>query len=375
MEEYHPGLDGVIATETEVSYLDLEAESIVIRGYDLIELAEGVSYLDVGYLLWHRELPTPQQHRQLATELIGAQSVPEAIVQIFRQLGPAVHLMDALRTGISALAASDPDVARAENVDRDRQLLSLWAKMPTLVAQSYRIKVNLPLLAERVDLDYAANFLWQITGREPTALASEIFDKLLTLYSEHEMPNSTFCARVIASTLADPYAAMTGAVASLKGPLHGGANEEVMHMLEKVGRPEAMAAYLKARLQAKDRIMGFGHRVYMHRPDPRAVMMKTLLARLVEEKGGSDLLAMCQIGEDVMRQEKGLFANLDYYAAPVYHLLGIPTELFTPIFFAARTAGLCAHIREQYANNRLYRPRVRYLGPRGLRMESESGSI
>jgi citrate synthase len=205
-----------------------------------------------------------------------------------------------------------------------------------------------------------------ITGKMPTALESRIFDKLLTLYSEHEMPNSTFTARVIASTLADPYGALTGAVASLKGTLHGGANEAVMHMLEEIKDPDAMESYLMAKLAQKERIMGFGHRVYMRRADPRAMMMKQLLAQLVDQQGDPELLLLCEAGERVMREQKGLYPNLDYYAAPVYHRLGVPTPLFTPIFFAARAVGLFAHIQEQYAHNRLFRPRVRYVGPRGL---------
>ena len=371
-EAYHPGLEGVLAAETEISYLDVEQESILIRGYDLIELANHVTYLDVAYLLWHGDLPSEGERATLEQELAATQMLPNGILTILKALGPEVHTMDALRTGISALSAFDVEGGGGSGVEAaDRQLISLWAKMPALLGESYRIKHALAPMQAGQGASYVERLLWQVTGRPPSALEIDVFDKLLTLYSEHEMPNSTFSARVIASTLSDVYGVLVGAAASLKGPLHGGANEAVMRMLlEEVVNPNAMAPYLKAKLQAKARIMGFGHRVYMHRPDPRAMMMKRLLGELVEAKGASvskahDLVAMCQIGEDVMRQEKGLFANLDYYAAPVYYLLGVPTELFTPIFFAARMAGLSAHIREQYGNNRLYRPRVRYVGARG----------
>ena len=371
-EAYHPGLEGVLAAETEISYLDVEQESILIRGYDLIELANHVTYLDVAYLLWHGDLPSEGERATLEQELAATQMLPSGILTILKALGPQVHTMDALRTGISALSAFDVEGRGGSGVEAaDRQLISLWAKMPALLGESYRIKHALAPMQAGQGASYVERLLWQVTGRPPSALEIDVFDKLLTLYSEHEMPNSTFSARVIASTLSDVYGVLAGAAASLKGPLHGGANEAVMRMLlEEVVNPNAMAPYLKAKLQAKARIMGFGHRVYMHRSDPRAMMMKRLLGELVEAKGASvskahDLVAMCQIGEDVMRQEKGLFANLDYYAAPVYYLLGVPTELFTPIFFAARMAGLSAHIREQYGNNRLYRPRVRYVGARG----------
>lgn len=376
-EAYHPGLEGVLAAETEISYLDVEQESILIRGYDLIELANHVTYLDVAYLLWHGDLPSEGERATLEQELAATQMLPNGILTILKALGPEVHTMDALRTGISALSAFDVEGGGGSGVEAaDRQLISLWAKMPALLGESYRIKHALAPMQAGQGSSYVERLLWQVTGRPPSALEIDVFDKLLTLYSEHEMPNSTFSARVIASTLSDVYGVLAGAAASLKGPLHGGANEAVMRMLlEEVVNPNAMAPYLKAKLQAKARIMGFGHRVYMHRPDPRAMMMKRLLGELVEAKGASvskahDLVTMCQIGEDVMRQEKGLFANLDYYAAPVYYLLGVPTELFTPIFFAARMAGLSAHIREQYGNNRLYRPRVRYVGARGLSLSA-----
>jgi citrate synthase len=205
-----------------------------------------------------------------------------------------------------------------------------------------------------------------ITGKVPTASEFTAFDQSLIVYSEHEMPNSTFAARVISSTRSDIYGAITGAVASLKGPLHGGANEAVMKMLLEAGTKENVEPLILNKLKNKERIMGFGHRVYMKKMDPRAQLMKQALLKLSEEKGNLDLYEMCVIGEEVMRREKGLYPNLDYYAAPVYYLLGIPIDLYTPIFLASRTSGLSAHVLEQHANNRLFRPRVRYLGPRNL---------
>ncbi len=369
--EYRPGLDGVPAVQTRISFLDLEHEQIVIRGYDLIELAERLSYLEVGYLLLRGEVPQPAQLSALEATIRRQQaSLPPELGQIYAAWGERLHPMDALRTGISALSADHGGFDADNGEGLEDTLIRLWALVPVMIAQAHRARTHHPFSEPRGDLPFAANFLWMMTGIEPSPLAARIFDRLLILYSEHEMPNSTFAARVIASSLADPYGALTGAVAALKGPLHGGANEAVMHMLQAVGSAQAMEAYLLDRLKAKARIMGFGHRVYMHRPDPRAVMTKALLAELVREKGGQQLQAMCEEGERVMRDQKGLYPNLDYYAAPVYHLLGIATDLFTPIFFAARTAGLAAHLREQYAHNRLFRPRVVYLGPRGLTLRT-----
>lgn len=365
--EYRPGLEGVIAAQTAVSFLDVEHEEIVIRGYSLIELAQEVRYPEVAYLLLEGRLPSDAERSHFEAELASAPP-PEAVYRILQTLGRDAHPMDALRTGVSALGAMDPT-----NEDRGpdalrKKLVTLMAQVPMVVAASAHIREGKDPVTPRPDLGSSANFLYMITGRVPTDLEADTFDKLLTLYIEHEMPNSTFAARVIASTLADPYGALAGAVASLKGTLHGGANEAVMHMLLSVKRVEDMEPDLLRRLANKERIMGFGHRVYMHRPDPRAVLMKELLRKLVAQKGHEDLLEMCEIGERVMQREKGLFPNLDYYAAPVYYLLDVPIPLYTPIFFAARLAGLAAHIEEQYRTNRLFRPRVHYTGPRGLKV-------
>jgi citrate synthase len=361
-EAYSPGLEGVIAAETAISYLDVEHEQIVIRGHDLITLAQTVTYPEVAYLLIEGVLPTPDQTRAFVQTLATAQMVPEGVWEILRRLGPHAHRMDALRTAVSALGTFQPAVSPVDRAAVRTQALTALAQMPVIVANSYHIAHGQPLVMPRPDLSYAANFLAMITGRTPTDLEARAFDQLLTVYSEHELPNSTFAAIVIASTLADLYGALTGAVASLKGPLHGGANEAVMVMLQEMGTVDRVEPYLLEKLSRRERIMGFGHRVYMHRPDPRAVLMKETLKALVQVKGQAELYTMCVQGETVMQREKGLYPNLDYYAAPVYALLDVPIELFTPIFFAARTAGLVAHIMEQYAHNRLFRPRVRYTG-------------
>ncbi|MCL6625698.1 MAG: citrate synthase [Alicyclobacillus shizuokensis] len=366
-EAYHPGLEGVIATETEISYLDVEHEQIVVRGYDLIELAKTKRYLDVVLLLWNRHLPTEEERKQLEQTLAENLNLPDGVLDVFHALPPRTHPMDALRTGLSALAGYDPlldDRSAQANREKGARIL---ARMPHLVANGYHILQGETPVAPAPDLSFSANLLYMITGKRPTPVEEAVFDQSLIVYSEHEMPNSTFAARVIASTQSDIYGALTGAVASLKGSLHGGANEAVMHMLEQVQTADQLEQEMKRRLAQKERIMGFGHRVYMRRPDPRALLMKEALKKLVDESGHRELLEMCERGEAVMYQEKGLYPNLDYYAAPVYYLLGIPIPLYTPVFFAARTAGLVAHVMEQHDHNRLFRPRVRYTGPRGLR--------
>ncbi|MGV2620879.1 UNVERIFIED_CONTAM: citrate synthase [Halobacillus marinus] len=363
---YRPGLDGVIAAETQLSYLDTEKEEIVIRGYELIELAGCKTYTDLIHLLLHGSLPAGAERSNIEANLIKEYSLPQGFFTLFEKLPSSTHPMDALRTGVSALAGHDERLEdRSPEVMRTTAL-RLLAKIPNIVANSYHILQQEPVIEPTEELSYSANFLYMITGTIPSEQEVKFFDRSLLLYSEHEMPNSTFTARVIASTNADLYGALTGAVASLKGNLHGGANEAVMHMLLEGKTTDGFRHLLYEKLQKKEKVMGFGHRVYRNRMDPRASLMKEALRELAKEKKREDLFDMCEAGEAVMKEEKNLYPNLDYYAAPVYYLLSVPIALYTPIFFAARTLGLCAHVTEQYANNKLFRPRVLYSGPRDL---------
>ncbi|WP_226037430.1 citrate synthase [Aquibacillus saliphilus] len=365
-QTFRPGLEGVIASETGISYLDVESEQIVIRGYDLIELSKKVTYLDLVFLLMNDQLPTKEERDRLDQELKNEYQVPDELLSILKMLPKQTDSMDALRTGISILAGFENELDDLSLEANRRKTIRLLAKVPSIVANSYHAKLNTPIIAPRSDLSYSANFLYMITGHVPSLLEMKAFDQTLMVYSEHEMPNSTFAARVIASTTSDIYGALTGSVASLKGKLHGGANEAVMEMLLEARTLEGMEMLINQKLKNKERIMGFGHRVYMKKMDPRAALMKEALLELTKEKGNKELYDMCVIGEEVMKREKGLYPNLDYYAAPVYYLLGIPISVYTPIFLAARTIGVCAHVIEQHANNRLFRPRVNYTGPRNL---------
>ncbi len=365
-QDYRPGLEGVIASKTEISFLDVDAEEIVLRGYDLIELAKKVQYVDVIALLLDGKLPSEEEREALEEDLKADVDLPEAVLSVLNLLPQETHGMDALRTGISALASFDEELEDRSREANRRKAIRLLAKVPTIIANSYRVKMKKPVVQPRKDLPYSANFLYMLTGKVPSDSEAQAFDQSLIVYSEHEMPNSTFAARVIASTLSDFYGALTGAVSSLKGTLHGGANEAVMKMLLEAQSKDRIEPLILEKLRNKERIMGFGHRVYMGKMDPRALLMKQALLKLTEEKGQSDLYEMCEIGEAVMLREKGLYPNLDYYAAPVYYLLDIPIDLYTPIFLAARTAGISAHVIEQHDHNRLFRPRIHYTGPRNL---------
>lgn len=364
--EFRPGLEGVIAAETGISFLDVENEEIVVRGYDLIELAETKTYLDVAYLLIEGKLPSEQERTRFESQIQSNSKLPKELIDILSRLPKTTHPMDALRTGISVLSGFDSLIDDRSEAANKQKAIKLLGQIPTIVANSYRLMNNQEVIQSDPELSYTANFLYMLTGKKPTELEANIFDRSLVAYIEHEMPNSTFAARVISSTYADLYGALTGAVSSLKGHLHGGANEAVMYMLEEAGTEENYKNLLHRKLANKERIMGFGHRVYMKKMDPRALLMKKALQSLSEARGDMRLLEMCEAGEIIMREEKGLYPNLDYYAAPVYYMLNIPIELYTPIFFAARTAGLCAHVIEQHNNNRLFRPRVKYVGERHL---------
>ncbi|MGM8364994.1 citrate synthase [Virgibacillus sp. W0181] len=360
--KFAPGLDGVIASETAISLLDTELEKIVIRGHDLIELSKSNDYLDIVHLLFEGSLPDQEEKKQLEERLKTNYDVPNTIYDLLKMLPKDTHPMDGQRTSISGLAGFDKKLDDRSQETNNSRGYEFLAKIPAITVNSYRILNGKDPVPPRQDLSYSANFLYMITGKVPTEKESEIFDRSLLLYSEHEMPNSTFAARVIASTNSDMYGALTGAVASLKGNLHGGANEAVMYMLLEAESVQDFEELIMKKLHHKEKIMGFGHRVYMRKMDPRALIMKESLKELCEEEGDYTLLEMCQAGEDIMKEEKNLYPNLDYYAAPVYWKLGIPIELYTPIFFSARTVGLCAHITEQHANNRLFRPRVNYIG-------------
>ncbi|MGE6629760.1 citrate synthase [Bacillus sp. NPDC077027] len=368
---YKPGLEGIIASETNISYLDVEKEEIVIRGYDLIELAQKKTFLETAYLLIYERLPDSIELHDFEQVISSHAAIHPTIQIILKQLPKTTHPMDAMRTCISVLAGFDEKLHLMNLEHHQQRAVRLLGQLPTIVAGSYHILNKDATISPDTNLTYTENFLYMLTGRIPSKDETTAFDQTLTLYSEHELPNSTFAARVIASTHADMYGAFTGAISSLKGNLHGGANEAVMYMLLEGKTVEGFTSLIEKKLTAKEKIMGFGHRVYMRKMDPRAALLKRSLKALSELKGDRTLYDMCVAGEELMKEKKNLYPNLDYYAAPIYYVLGIPISLYTPIFFASRASGLAAHVIEQHLHNRIFRPRVRYLGARGLTLSNK----
>jgi citrate synthase len=373
-EEVHPGLEDVVAAETQISFLDAEHEQIVVRGYDLIELARSSTYADVAHLLLFDHVPSEEERAAFARQLGDHAHLPEGVADILWRLPSDTVAMDALRSGLSILAGFENaevliDHSRGANLGKAVRIL---AKSPTLAANAYRALHGQPFVQPNPGLSFAANFLQMIYGRPADADAVAVFDRIMICYAEHELANSTFAARIVASTFADIYGAIVAATAALKGPLHGGANEAAARMFAEIasrGGPTAAEPYLVERLAAKDRIMGFGHRVYMHRPDPRAELLKADLdAIAARDPDAAKMVQTYEIVVAVMEREKDLHPNADLPIGLILSLLGIPIDLFTPIFLCARNAGLLAHVIEQHEHNRLYRPRVVYTGPRDRRL-------
>ncbi len=365
-DQYHPGLEGVIANETAIANLEGKEGSggLEYRGYRIEDLANAVSYEETAFLLLHGDLPTVAQLKDFDARLRKARALPEALVDLFRKIPNTVHPMDTLRTSVSVLSHFDPDVNapptdHAANVRKAERMI---AQMPTAVAYRERIAKGLPLIAPREDLDHAANFLNMVNGEVPSETMRHAFDLSLVLYTEHELNASTFSARVTVSTLSDIYSGIVAAIGTLKGPLHGGANEEAWKVLEQVGSPENAVRWIQDALARKERIMGFGHRVYKT-GDPRAHILKEYCTRLAAEYGDDRWERIAEPIEQAVTTQKSLPPNVDWPSARLYHYMKLDLELYTPIFAMARVAGWAAHIVEQLDHNRLMRPRARYIGP------------
>ena len=364
------GLEGVIALETELSFIDGEQGVLLYRGYDIDDLARNATFEEVAYLLWEGALPNQAQLDDLSGQLRAARPVPPDLIDHLRHHTPKdANPMAALRTAVSMLALYDPE---AEDMSREanlRKSIRLTAQLPTLVAAFDRIRKGNDPVAPRQEGSTAHDFLYMLNGEAPGPEAEKIMDAALVLHAEHGLNASTFAARVIAATLSDIYSAITGAMGALKGPLHGGANIEVMGMLLDIDRTGVSPEdYVRRKLANKEKIMGLGHRVYKTL-DPRATILRDLLEGLSEEKGERKWLEMSDAIRRVVKEEKGLEANVDFYSASVYYLLGIERDLYTPIFAISRMTGWTAHLLEQWADNRLIRPRAGYIGPRDLKVK------
>src|SRR2546429_2769890 len=359
--EYSPGLAGVIAGETAICWVDPNA-GLMYRGYDIHEMAQRASFEEVAYLLLNGELPDVKQLAQFRQQIAAEREVPAPVVKMLRLMPGSTHPMDMLRTGVSMLSAFDSELSDNSHAANIRKSIRLIARVSTLITDGWRISHGDEPLPDKPDMTHAGNFFYKLTGAVPQAWQIRMLDTILVLYADHEFNASTFAARVTASTLADMYAAVTSACGTLKGPLHGGANEESMKMLDDIGTPDRAEAWLKEQRAKKAKIMGFGHRVYK-KGDSRVPIMREIARDLGKRLGKEHWVPICENLEKTMEREKQLCANVDLYAAPVLTMLKFPPELNTPIFAVSRVAGWCAHVIEQHDHNRLIRPRSLYTGP------------
>ncbi|MDM5339364.1 citrate synthase [Fictibacillus enclensis] len=355
------GLEGVVATTSSVS--SIIDDVLTYRGYSIDDLADHATFEEVVYLLWNGKLPNERELEQFKAELAEQATVSENLINQLKSLPlKGVHPMAILRTAVSMLGMYDDEAEDMSTKGNYKKAVKLQAQISTVVTAFARIREGKDPVAPRKDLGFAANFLYMLTGNEPDEVAVEAFNKALVLHADHELNASTFTARVAVATLSDMYSGVTAAISALKGPLHGGANEQVMKMLSEIKEEENVESYLRNAIDNKQKIMGFGHRVYKS-GDPRAKHLREMSKQLTTTTGEEKWYNMSVKLEGLLKEEKGLLPNVDFYSASVYHSLGIPHDIFTPIFAVSRVSGWIAHILEQYENNRLIRPRADYTGP------------
>ncbi|MEZ4607670.1 MAG: citrate/2-methylcitrate synthase [Deinococcales bacterium] len=368
--EIHRGLDGIYIDTSDICYIDGEKGELIYRGYDIGELAAKATFEEVAYLLWNDDLPNEAKLKAFHDRLRPHFAVDDEVLNMLKALPKDIHPMHALRTLVSMLAASDDNADDVDLENVEDIAFRLLAKFPTITAAFGRIRQGLEPIVPDPDLSIPANFLYMHNGERPSEAATHVMDVALVLHAEHGSNASTFTARATASSLTDVYSAITAAMGSLKGPLHGGANTAVMEALESIGSIEAVEPYVMNKLsQPGGRVMGFGHRVYRVL-DPRAIVLRQVSEALAEESGESKWFDMSLEMERIMDREmtergKQVKPNVDFFSASVYRMLGFPGDMYTPIFAVARISGWMAHLLEQYQDNRLMRPRLAYDGPRG----------
>ena len=360
-QAYSPGLEGVIAGESALSRIDVEINRLILRGYDLVELTENACYEEVAYLLLYGALPTAAELAAFNRELRAERALPGPVVDLLRTAPADAHPMDLVRTAVSALAFFDVETRDNSHEANVRKTVRLMAKIPTAIATGHRFAEGLEPVAPDAELDQAANLLYMLRGERPPAYEVEAMNVSLILYAEHGYNASAFTGRVVASTLADLYAAVTAAIGALGGPLHGGANEAAMEMLLEVGDRETAEQWVLDALREKKKIMGFGHREYKN-GDSRVPSMKKVGRQIAEAVGEAKWPDLADVVEETMLREKGIFPNVDFPCAYTYYMMGIPIPLYTPIFVASRVVGWAAHIIEQHDGNRLIRPNHIYVG-------------
>jgi citrate synthase len=356
------GLEGVVATDTRLGDVRGQEGQLIYCGYDINELAGKTTFEEVIYLLWHNKLPNRSELAELRERLAAERQLPDQVIDFLRTTPPTALPIDVLRTAVSMLGLHDQLLILDQSLEATRRrAISITAKVGVIIAYFHRARNGLNLPPIRQDLSEAGHFLYLLDDQEPSEKKTETLDLAFVLHAEHGMNASTFSARVTISTLTDIYSAITAAIGTLKGPLHGGANEGVIQMLQEIGSPDKVDAYIDQALGQKKKIMGIGHRVYKVL-DPRAPILKAMAVKLSSELGEPKWIEMSERIAALMMEKKGLHANVDFYSATFYYSLGIPTDLFTCIFAISRTAGWTAHVLEQLADNRLYRPLSEYTG-------------
>ena len=357
------GLEGIVAANSGICWIDGEAGVLAYRGIDIHELAEKSNFEETTYLLWHGKLPTASELEAFKKKLSDARQVHPEILKLLKEFPKTATPMEVLRTAVSALSFYDKDEKAVDHDSNVRKSFDLTSQIAILVAAFDRIRKGKPVVEADKSLSHAGNFLWMLNGEKPSETATRAFDVALILHADHELNASTFAARVIAATLSDVHSAITGAIGALKGPLHGGANEAVMHMLFAIEKEGAdPVEYVKNMLAQKKKVSGFGHRVY-HTEDPRATHLRKMSEDLGRSANNTKWFDMSQKIEQYIKTEKKLNANVDFYSASTYTTLGIDLDLFTPIFAVSRISGWAAHVIEQLDDNRLIRPRADYIGP------------
>jgi citrate synthase len=368
MSTFSKGLEGVVAAETRMSFIDGEKGILEYVGIPIDDLARHSTFEETVYLLWNTRLPNRSELAALSEQIRSRSKLPPKLLEMIKGMPKDAQPMHVLRTAVSALALFDPNPNATDIPSAQDKALNVLSQIPTIIAAFDRHRRGLEVVAPRTDLTFAQNFLYMLNGKEPTEAMARGFDICMILHADHGLNNSTFTARVVTSTLSDMYSALTAAIGSLRGPLHGGANEEVMEMLNEIPSLEAVEPYIMDKLARRHegaRIMGFGHRVYKT-IDPRATFLKTFAKQIAADTGNQKLYEMSSKIEEIMAREvgaKGIYPNVDFYSATTYHSIGLKLDLFTPMFAMSRVSGWAGHCIEQLNGNRLYRPAAQYVGP------------
>lgn len=358
------GLEGVVACTTAVS--TIAGATLVYRGYAIEDLAANSTFEEVAFLLWKNRLPTDAELEKMKSDLSQQMTLDPKFIQVLKTIPTKVHPMAWLRTAVSLLAHFDSEAQNITAEGVQQKAVNLTAKMGMLVTAFQQIRNGKDPISPKAGKSLAWNFMYTLTGREPDAEIVKVFDTCLILHADHELNCSAFATRVTASSLSDVYSSITSALGALKGPLHGGANEQVMIMLKDIGTTEKARTWVRDALANKEKIMGFGHRVYKN-GDPRALILRKMSEQLTKKKGEAHWYEMSALIDDTVQSEKGLLPNVDFYSATVYYAMDIPIDLYTPIFAASRISGWMAHVLEQYSNNRIYRPRGKWTGQSDLK--------